>query len=87
MDFSSLDVKILLRLMKFLSPEDRFNLVLSGVLKGFENANEGIDIRHRYSEHFTCSVQWYSNCYIPRIGGIGIELGQHRDSTSQLEIR
>jgi hypothetical protein len=56
MNFSSLDVKILLRLMKFLDPVDRFNLVLSGVLKGFENANEGIDLRQRYSEHFTCDV-------------------------------
>ena len=52
MDFSSLDVKVLLRLMKFLDPVDRFNLVISGILKGFENANEGIDLRERYSELF-----------------------------------
>ena len=56
MDFSSLDVKVLLRLMKFLDPVDRLNLVISGILKGFENANEGIYLRKRYSEHFTCSV-------------------------------
>jgi len=42
--------------MKFLDPDDRFNLVLSGMLKGFKNANEGIDLRQRYSEYFTCSV-------------------------------
>ena len=52
MDFSSLDVKVLLRLMKFLDPVDRLNLVISGILKGFENANEGIDLRERYSELF-----------------------------------
>ena len=53
MDFSSLDVDVLLYLIKFLDPVDRFNLVISGILKGFENANEGINLRKRYSEHFT----------------------------------
>ena len=52
MDFSSLDVDVLLYLIKFLDPVDRFNLVISGILKGFENANEGIDLRERYSELF-----------------------------------
>jgi hypothetical protein len=56
MDLSSLDVDVLLYLLKFVDPEDRFNLVLSGILKRFENANEGIDLRQRYYEHFTCSV-------------------------------
>ena len=56
MDFSSLNVDVLLHVMKFLKPDDRFNLVLSGILKGFENANEGIDLRQRYSEHLTCDV-------------------------------
>jgi hypothetical protein len=56
MDFSSLNVTVLLRLMKFLDPNDRFNLVLSGMLKGFNNANEGIDQQQRYSEHFTWCV-------------------------------
>ena len=50
MNLSSLNVDVLLYLMKFVKPVDRFNLVLSGVLKGFENANEGIDLRERYSE-------------------------------------
>ena len=53
MDFSSLNVDVLLHLMKFVEPVDRFNLVLSGILKGFENVNEGIDLDQRYSEHFT----------------------------------
>ena len=53
MDLSSLNVDVLLYLMEFVKPVDRFNLVLSGILKGFENANEGIDLRERYSKHFT----------------------------------
>ena len=53
MNLSSLNVDVLLHLIGFVKPVDRFNLVLSGVLKGFENAIEGIDFRKRYSEHFT----------------------------------
>jgi hypothetical protein len=56
MDFSSLNVDVLLYLIKFVHPDDRLNLVISGILKGFENANEGIDLRQRYSEPFTCDV-------------------------------
>ena len=48
----ALNVDVLLYLMKFVKPVDRFNLALSGILKGFENVNEGIDLRERYSEHF-----------------------------------
>ena len=55
MDFS-LNFDVLLHLIKFVDPVDRFNLVLSGILKGFENVNEGIDLRQRYSEQFTCDV-------------------------------
>ena len=51
MDFSSLNVDVLLHLVKFLKPEDRFNPTLSGILKGFENVNKGISLRKRYSEH------------------------------------
>jgi hypothetical protein len=47
MDLSSLNVDVLFYLMKFVDPVDRFNLVLSGILGGFENANEGIDLRQR----------------------------------------
>ena len=56
MNFSSLNADVLLHLLKFVGPVDKFNLLLSGILKGFENANEGIDLRERYSEHFTCDV-------------------------------
>ena len=57
MNFSSLNPDVLLYLMGFVTPVDRsFNLVLSGVLKGFENVNEGMDLRERYSGHFTCDV-------------------------------
>jgi hypothetical protein len=56
MNLSSLNVDVLLYFMQFVDPEDRLNLVVSGILKGFENVNEGIDLRQRYSEHFTCSV-------------------------------
>ena len=48
MELSALNVDVLLYLTKFLDPDDRFNLLLSGVLKRFENANEGIDLRERY---------------------------------------
>ena len=36
-----------------MKPVDRFNLVHSGICKGFENVNKGIDLRQRYSEHPT----------------------------------
>jgi hypothetical protein len=39
--------------MKFVKPVDRFNLVLSGILRGFENVGEGIDLDNRYSETFS----------------------------------
>ena len=86
MDLTSLNVDVLLYLIKFLDPDDRFNLVLSGVLKGFENVNEGIDLRERYSFIVVqCKLQ--PNCHIFRIKDFGIELGLRRDSTCQLEIR
>jgi hypothetical protein len=64
MDLSSLNVDVLLYLLKFVEPVDCFNLALSGILKGFENAHEVIDLRQRYSEHFTCDVNGnqFSNC-------------------------
>jgi hypothetical protein len=51
MDLTSVNVDVLLYLMKFVDPVDRSNVVLSGILKGFENANEGLDLRERYSKH------------------------------------
>jgi hypothetical protein len=56
MNFSSLNADVLFHLMKFVDPIDRFNLLLSGVLKGFENVNEGIDLDKRYSEQFHYDV-------------------------------
>jgi hypothetical protein len=53
MDLSSLNVDVLLHLIGFVDPEDRLNLVFSGILKGFENVNKGINLRKRYSELFT----------------------------------
>jgi hypothetical protein len=52
MDLSSVNVDVLLHLIKFVTPVDRFNLVLSGILKGFENVNKGIIPHERYFEHF-----------------------------------
>jgi hypothetical protein len=52
MDLSSLNDDVLLHLIKFIGPVDQFNLLLSGILKGFESVNEGINLRQRYSEHF-----------------------------------
>jgi hypothetical protein len=53
MNLSSVNVDVLLYLMKFVHPDDRFNLALSGVLKGFENINRGIDLDKRYSKHLS----------------------------------
>jgi hypothetical protein len=54
MDLSSLNVDVLLYLIGFVHPVDRFNLALSGILKGFENVNEGTDLHERYFELFPC---------------------------------
>jgi hypothetical protein len=51
MHLTSLNDDVLFHLIKFVDPVDRFNLLLSGILKGFENVNEGIDLRQRYSEY------------------------------------
>jgi len=48
MHLASLNVDVLLHLIEFVNPVDRFNLVLSGILKGFENVDERIDLRQRY---------------------------------------
>ena len=52
MHLASLKVDILLYLMKFIDPVDRFNLVLSGILKGLENVNREMNPPKRYSNHF-----------------------------------
>jgi hypothetical protein len=48
MHLASLHIDILLHLIEFIAPVDRFNLALSGILKGFENVNKEIDLRRRY---------------------------------------
>ena len=52
MNLSSVNGDVLLYLIQFVDPVDRFNLVLSGILKGFENVNKKMDLSKRYSEHF-----------------------------------
>ena len=39
-----LNVDMLLYLLRFLDPVDQCNLVLSGVLKGYENASKFADL-------------------------------------------
>ena len=87
MNLSSLNVDVLLHLMEFVKPVDCFNLILSGMLKGFENVNKGIIPHERYSEHFTCDVNGKRILFLPRIYCFEIELGLRRDDTCQLEIR
>jgi hypothetical protein len=52
MNLSTLNADALLHLLKFVKPVDRFNLALSGILKGFENVHKGINLDKRYPEHF-----------------------------------
>jgi hypothetical protein len=48
MYLASLNVDVLLYLIDFIDPVDRFNLALSGILKGLENVNKGINLKRRY---------------------------------------
>ena len=64
-NFSSLNVDVLLHLIKFVHPYDRLNLALSGILKGFENLNKGIGLRERYSQHFTQGFSTLKNRRTP----------------------
>ena len=86
MNLSSLNVDVQLYLLKFVEAVDRFNLALSGILKGFENVNRGINLQNRYSEHFTCDVS--SNQIVTyRVKHCKAELGLRRNSLCELEIR
>ena len=76
MDLSSLHVDVLLYLMKFVDPVDRFNLVLSGVLKGFENVNEGLDLRRRLIESlFWMQCKCNQNVLRPELKTLGWNWG------------
>jgi hypothetical protein len=61
MILSSLNIDVLLHLIKFLDSDDRFNLALSGILQGLENLNKRIDLQKRYSEFFTqMQAKWWN---------------------------
>jgi hypothetical protein len=45
---ASLNADVLFHLIKFVDPVARFNLILSGILKGFENVSKGINVEHEY---------------------------------------
>ena len=84
----SLNIDVLLHLLKFVDPVDCFNLILSGILKGFENLDKGIDLRQRYSEHFTLkNFKCYLFFFKSRIEYFRIKLGLRRHSMFELEIR
>ena len=48
MHLASLNADVLFHLMKFVDPDARFNLILSGILKGFENVSKVTNVEHRY---------------------------------------
>jgi hypothetical protein len=48
MYLASLNADVLFHLIKFVDPVSRFNLILSGILKGFENVSKVINVEHRY---------------------------------------
>jgi hypothetical protein len=47
MNLATLHVDALFHLMEFVDPVDRFNLILSGILKGFENLSKRLDLGER----------------------------------------
>ena len=47
MQLVALNIDALLHLLEFVDPIDRFNLILSGILKGFDNVSKGMDLRKR----------------------------------------
>ena len=87
MDLASLNVDVLLYLMKFVDPVDQFNLVLSGILKGFENVIKKIDPNERYFNHFLIFVHCNIKLFLSRIEYFNISLGLRRGSMHDLEIR
>ena len=48
MHLASLNADVLFHLMKFVDPAARFNLILSGILNGFENVSKVTNVEHRY---------------------------------------
>ena len=48
MHLASLNADVIFHFIKFLDPVSRFNLILSGILKGFENVSKVINVEQRY---------------------------------------
>jgi len=57
MYLASLNVDVLLHLMKFIDSVDRFNLVLSEILKEFKNVSKEVDPQKRYFNNFLIFLQ------------------------------
>jgi hypothetical protein len=67
---------VLLHLVKFVNPIDSVNLLLSGILKGFENVNKGIDLQKRYKLVFFDPVRVvFDLTYLFRIRNCSIKFG------------
>ena len=60
MQLAALNIDVLLHLLEFVDPIDRFNLILSGILKGFDNVSKGMDLRKRLNTIFCCSIYTYA---------------------------
>ena len=58
MHLASLNFDVLVYLINFVDPDDRLNLVLSGILKGFENVSKGIDLQRRYQPFPLIQCKW-----------------------------
>ena len=48
MHLASLNIDVLFHLIKIVDPVSRFNLILSGILNGFENVSKVTNVEHRY---------------------------------------
>ena len=58
MYLATLNADVLFHLIKFVDPVSRFNLILSGILKGFENVSEVINVEHRYYQSHFFYAKW-----------------------------
>ena len=72
MYLASLNVDVLLYLIDFIDPVDRFYLALSGILLGLENVNKGMDLKRRYFQHIShyrlckfCNMQYIISSIYP----------------------
>ena len=58
MHLASLNFDVLVYLINFVDPDDRLNLVLSGILKGFENVSKRTDLQRRYQPFPLIQCKW-----------------------------